>query len=92
MERERLVAGERLEPGRPGAVSDRDPGEHRRGRRRDLLIGNAQQDDVRARAVGPASERAEDLIPHLRDGVREREAEPPAPNDSYALTARKVVG
>jgi hypothetical protein len=76
MERERLVAGERVQAGRARAVPDRHARRDRGRRGGDLGVRHAQQHGVRAARVGAAAQRADDLQarPAQRGGERGAEA------------------
>ena len=89
MQRERLVRGEHVQAGGPGAMSDEGPGRHQGSGGGDLGVGHAEQDRVDARRRGlrvQAARRRRRPAARRRRG-REGAAEPAAADDGQARRA-----
>ena len=73
VEAERLVRAQDVEAGGAGAMADDQALAGRQIARRgaDLGVGHAEEHDVRARAVGPAPERAQDATAGRRQAQRQ---------------------
>ena len=83
MQAERLVRGEHAEVGGAGAVADEQAVTEGDGvrRGRDLAVGDAEEHDVRGRAIKAAPERAYDGMAGRADRTGERRAHAAAADD-----------
>ncbi|HWF34028.1 MAG TPA: hypothetical protein VG295_01615 [Solirubrobacteraceae bacterium] len=74
MKGERLVGGEGGKPGGARAVAHQRPERQGAGRCGDLLVGDAEEDDVGIAYRRAAAERACDRVPGVRQRGGERAA------------------
>ena len=92
MKRESLVRRKWLEPGRAGAMSDRAPWRDRACRCSYPIVGNAQQDNVGAAAVGTAPQGTDHVEAAAAKLGTESPAEPTLANNRQAFRYGGVVG